>query len=100
MIDPVNGRLPWPIFMAALFITGMGYTFVSLTCWAVVMDVIDYQEYATGIRNESAVYAVYTFSRKLGQTIADGAGLFLLQWAKYDSETAGNGFITDRKSVV
>ena len=62
------------------------------------MDVIDYQEYATGIRNESAVYAVYTFSRKLGQTIADGAGLFLLQWAKYDSETAGNGFITENNT--
>ena len=81
--------------MAALLLIGFGYTFVSLTCWAVVMDVIDYQEYSTGIRNESAVYAVYTFSRKLGQTIADGAGLFLLQWAKYDSETAGNGFITE-----
>lgn len=93
MIDPVNGRLPWPVFMIALFVIGMGYTFVSLTCWAVVMDVIDYQEYATGIRNESAVYAVYTFSRKLGQTIADTLGLYLLQWAKYDKDVAGIGFI-------
>ena len=93
MIDPINGRLPWPVFMITLFIIGMGYTFVSLTCWAVVMDVIDYQEYATGIRNESAVYAVYTFSRKLGQTIADTLGLYLLQWAKYDKDVAGIGFI-------
>lgn len=95
IIDPVNGRLPWPIFMIALFVIGMGYTFVSLTCWAVVMDVIDYQEYATGIRNESAVYAVYTFSRKFGQTIADTLGLYLLQWAKYDKDVAGIGFITE-----
>lgn len=98
-IDMINGSeggiFPSWLFMAALLLIGFGYTFVSLTCWAVVMDVIDYQEYATGIRNESAVYAVYTFSRKLGQTIADGAGLFLLQWAKYDSVTAGNGFITE-----
>ncbi len=93
MLDPGRGRLPWPIFMLALFIIGMGYTFVSLTCWAVVMDVIDYQEYATGIRNESAVYAVYTFSRKFGQTIADTLGLYLLQWAQYDSESAQIGFI-------
>ena len=93
MIDPVNGSLPWPVFMIALFVIGMGYTFVSLTCWAVVMDVIAYQEYATGIRNESAVYAVYTFSRKLGQTIADTLGLYLLQWAKYDKDVAGIGFI-------
>ena len=95
IIDPVNGRLPWPIFMAALFITGMGYTFVSLTCWAVVMDVIDYQEYTTGLRNESAIYAVYTFARKFGQTIADTLGLYLLQWAKYDKDVAGIGFITE-----
>ena len=93
MLDPANGRLPWPVFMITLFVIGMGYTFVSLTCWAVVMDVIDYQEYATGIRNESAVYAVYTFSRKLGQTIADTLGLYLLQWAKYDKDVAGIGFI-------
>ncbi len=94
-LNPETGIFPAWMFMTALLLIGFGYTFVSLTCWAVVMDVIDYQEYSTGIRNESAVYAVYTFSRKLGQTIADGAGLFLLQWAKYDSETAGNGFITE-----
>lgn len=93
-LNPETGIFPAWMFMLALLLIGFGYTFVSLTCWAVVMDVIDYQEYKTGIRNESAIYAVYTFSRKLGQTMADGAGLFLLQWAKYDSETAGNGFIT------
>ena len=95
MISPEKGIFPAWMFMLALLLIGFGYTFVSLTCWAVVMDVIDYQEYTTGIRSESAVYAVYTFSRKLGQTIADTAGLFLLQWAKYDSTTAGNGFITE-----
>ena len=94
-INPETGIFPAWMFMLALLLIGFGYTFVSLTCWAVVMDVIDYQEYATGIRSESAIYAVYTFSRKLGQTIADTAGLFLLQWAKYDSTTAGNGFITE-----
>ncbi len=88
-IDPVNGRLPAWIFMVSLLLIGFGYTFVSLTCWAVVMDVIDYQEVKTGIRNESAVYAVYTFSRKLGQTIADGLGLFLLGWANYSGDMYG-----------
>lgn len=84
-----DGRLPAWMFMVSLLLIGFGYTFVSLTCWAVVMDVIDYQEYKTGIRNESAVYAVYTFSRKLGQTIADGLGLFLLGWANYSGDTYG-----------
>ncbi|MDD6012670.1 MAG: glycoside-pentoside-hexuronide (GPH):cation symporter [Oscillospiraceae bacterium] len=95
IISPATGRLPWPIFMITLLIIGFGYTFVSLTCWAVVADVIDYQEYKTGLRNESAVYAVYTFSRKFGQTIADTLGLFLLDWAKYNKDVAGIGFIAE-----
>ncbi len=88
-IDPVNARLPWWMFMLSLLIIGFGYTFVSLTCWAVVMDVIDYQEYTTGIRNESAVYAVYTFARKFGQTLADGAGLIMLYKINYDGSSVG-----------
>ena len=104
-IDPQYGRLPWWMFMLSLLVIGFGYTFVSLTCWAVVMDVIDYQEYKTGIRNESAIYAVYTFARKFGQTLADASGLFLLQWAQYDAKTAGIGFIdneaqTSRKIML
>ena len=93
-----NGIFPAWLFMLALLIIGFGYTFVSLTCWAVVMDVIDYQEYTTGERCESAIYAVYTFSRKLGQTIADASGMFLLTWAHYDSEAAGLGFITENNT--
>ncbi len=92
-INPEQGIYPAWLYMLCLLLIGFGYTFVSLTCWAVVMDVIDYQEYKTGERNESAVYSAYTFGRQLGQAIADAGGLFLLQWAKYDSETAGIGYI-------
>ncbi len=92
---PIDGIYPSWLFMTCLLLIGFGYTFISLTCWAVVMDVIDYQEYKTGIRNESAVYSAYTFGRQFGQAVADAGGLFLLEWAKYDSLTAGNGFITE-----
>ncbi len=72
------------------FGVGAGYSFVSILNWAVVTDVIDYQENVTGIKNESAIYAVYTFARKVGQTIADSGGLQLLyNYAKYDPENSG-----------
>ncbi len=78
-------------FMATLFIIGFGYSFVSITNWAVVADVIDYQYVKTGIKSESAIYAVYTFSRKLGQTIADYGGLMLLEkYAHYDVTKMSN----------
>lgn len=85
------------VFMIFLFIIGFGYSFVSITNWAVVADVIDYQEYKTGIRSESAIYAVYTFCRKLGQTAADTGGLLLLnKVAGYDGSTMGDkGYIPE-----
>ena len=83
------------VFMATLFIIGFGYSFVSITNWAVVADVIDYQYVKTGIKSESAIYAVYTFSRKLGQTIADYGGLMLLEkYAHYDvNKMANAGYV-------
>lgn len=83
------------VFMLFTFIIGFGYSFVSITNWAIITDVIDYQEYKTGIRSESAVYAVYTFCRNLGQTLADTGGLTLLsKIAGYNGETMGNaGYI-------
>lgn len=84
---------PAPFFIIN-FGVGAGYSFLSILTWAVVTDVIDYQENVTGIKNESAIYAVYTFARKVGQTVADSGGLQLLyKYAKYDPETKGVGYI-------
>lgn len=79
------------VFMIFMFIIGFGYSFVSITNWAVITDVIDYQEYKTGIRSESEVYAVYTFCRKFGQTLADVGGMKLLSSvAGYDGAVHGS----------
>lgn len=85
------------VFMIFTFIIGFGYSFVSITNWAIITDVIDYQEYKTGIRSESAIYAVYTFCRNLGQTIADVGGMKLLSAvAGYDGATMGDkGYIAE-----
>ena len=77
-------------YLVLNFGVGAGYSFVSILNWAFVTVVIDYQENVTGIKNESAIYAVYTFARKVGQTIADSGGLQLLyKYAKYDPENSG-----------
>lgn len=78
------------LFIALLFVIGFGYSFVSITNWAVVADVIDYQEYKTGVKTESTIYAVYTFCRKLGQTVADYGGLTLLGKIGYDASIMAN----------
>ena len=83
---------PW-IFLLLLFVIGFGYSFVSITNWAVVADVIDYQEYITHEKSESAIYAVYTFCRKLGQTAADYGGLRWLGKLGYTDAMASAGFV-------
>ena len=84
---------PMP-FIICNFGGGTGYSFLSIITWAIVADVIDYQEMKTGIKNESAIYAVYTFARKVGQTVADSGGLQLLyKYAKYDPENTVVGYI-------
>ena len=82
------------LFLMFQFFIGVGYCIVSITNWAVVTDVIDYQQYLTGEHAESAVYAVYTFCRKLGQTFADYGGLMLLGKVGYSAKTMANaGFV-------
>ncbi len=85
------------IFLALLLLSGAGQTFLVLEVWALVMDVIDYHEYLSGRREEGTAYAFYSFTRKLGQTLA-GVGInALLGYIGYDVNTAG---ITGQKDAV
>lgn len=86
------------VYFVMQALTGLGYSFMSITNWAIVMDVIDYQEHLTGIKNESAIYAVYTFSRKLGQTAADSGGMQLLKKTGY-SDAVKDTVTTEKGSV-
>ncbi len=79
------------IFLAFTFFSGLGQTFLVLEVWALVMDTIDNYEYKTGKREEGMAYAVFSFTRKLGQTLA-GVGLnALLAFISYDGELSKKG---------
>lgn len=54
------------VFMVANTIAGFGNTSFIMLVWALVTDSIDYQEYKTGKRSDGTLYAIYTFSRKIG----------------------------------
>lgn len=58
------------VFLVILFASGFGIAFFTLEVWAMVSDAIDYQEKLTGHREEGTSYAVYSFFRKVGQTLA------------------------------
>lgn len=79
------------VFLAFTFLSGLGQTFFVLEVWALVMDVIDYHEVRTGRREEGTAYALFSFSRKLGQTIAGVLLPLLLKAIEYDSTASEKG---------
>lgn len=79
------------VFLVFTFFSGLGQTFLVLEVWALVMDTIDYHEVRTGKREEGMAYAFFSFTRKLGQTLA-GVGLnALLAYISYDGELSKRG---------
>ncbi|MPQ44808.1 MFS transporter [Clostridium tarantellae] len=71
------------IFISFQMIANVGIAFLNSVTWAMVADVIDYQEYITGKREEGIVYSSYSFVRKLGQAAAGGLGGFALTLIGY-----------------
>ncbi|MCH5316733.1 MAG: MFS transporter [Eubacterium sp.] len=76
------------IFLGLVFLSGAGQTFLVLEVWALVMDVIDYQEFLSGRREEGTSYSFYSFARKLGQTIAGAGASAILGFIGYDGKLA------------
>lgn len=78
------------VYMVFCLFENVGISFLMLEVWAMALDVVDYQEWKTGVREEASNFALFTFMRKIGQTIAACAPL-LLGLVGYDSDLAGTG---------
>lgn len=86
-----------PMFMVFLFCGTIGVGLFNLIVWAFITDIIDYQEVATGRREDGTVYAVYSFARKVGQALAGGLGGFVLTAIGYVSEAASQTEIVSER---
>lgn len=59
------------IIFTALNIGAMvGQVAFTMLIWALVSDCLDYSEWKTGFRSDGSMYSLYTFSRKIGSTVA------------------------------
>ncbi|HIW81626.1 MAG TPA: glycoside-pentoside-hexuronide (GPH):cation symporter [Candidatus Acetatifactor stercoripullorum] len=86
-----------PVFTLLVFFGMLGTGLFNMITWAFITDIIDYQEVATGKREDGTVYAVYSFARKLGQALAGGVGGFALTAIGYVSEApAQTAEVSDR----
>ena len=48
----------------------IGQTVFTMLIWALVTDCLDYSEWKFNERSDGSMYSLYTFSRKIGSTIA------------------------------
>ena len=73
---PKNAQLI--IYMIGLVFFGLGMGFYNCVSWAMMGDAIDYQEWKTGKREESVVYALHSFFRKLAQGVGPAAVIAIM----------------------
>ena len=66
------------VYTALNIMTLLGQTAFTMLIWALVSDCLDYSEWKTGFRSDGSMYSMYTFSRKIGSTIASTGLAFSL----------------------
>ena len=66
------------VYMIGLVFFGLGLGFYNCVSWAMMGDAIDYQEWKSGKREESVVYALHSFFRKLAQGVGPAAVIAIM----------------------
>ena len=70
-VIPVVMEIKNVYIYSALVVLGMiGQTVFTMLFWALVTDCLDYSEWKFNERSDGSMYSLYTFSRKIGSTIA------------------------------
>ncbi len=58
------------VYLAFCLVSGIGFSFIFLMIWALANDAIDDYIVRSGRADHGTAYALFTFMRKLGQTLA------------------------------
>ena len=66
------------VYVIGLIFFGLGMGFYNCVSWAMMGDAIDYNEWKFGKREESVVYALHSFFRKLAQGVGPAAVIAIM----------------------
>jgi glucuronide carrier protein len=81
-----NGYL-WPALLF-LAVKGLGGALINTVMFALEADTVEYGEWKSGQRSEGATYAIFSFTRKITQSIGGAIGAWALALGGYLSATA------------
>ena len=85
------------LYVVLSILGSLGFGLFNLIIWAFISDIIDDHEVKTGVREDGTIYAVCSFSRKIGQAIASAMGAWSLALIGYvegaakQTEAVNNG---------
>lgn len=82
---PVGAVAVALIFLA---IKGVGASLINTVMFGLEADTVEYGEWQTGKRSEGATYAIFSFTRKLTQSIGGASGAWLLALGGYVGNAA------------
>ena len=88
---PSSHRASRCLSLIGFFLLGIGMGGVNTLMWALEADTVEYGEWKTGIRTEGTTYAMFSFTRKMGQAIGGAAGAFALGFVGFNSAAAKAG---------
>jgi glucuronide carrier protein len=73
------------VFLALIFlaIKGVGASLINTVMFGLEADTVEYGEWKSGRRSEGATYAIFSFTRKLTQSIGGASGAWLLAAGGY-----------------
>ena len=76
------------VAFGCFFFLGIGLGGVNTLMWALEADTVEYGEWKTGIRTEGTTYALFSFTRKMGQAVGGAAAAYTIGFGGYVAQSA------------
>jgi glucuronide carrier protein len=74
--------------LICIAVKGLGLSLINTLMFALEAETVDYAEWKTGHRSEGASYAIFSFTRKITQSIGGALGAFALALGGYITKLA------------
>jgi glucuronide carrier protein len=78
------------LVLLTLAIKGIGASLINTVMFGLEADTVEYGEWKTGKRSEGATYALFSFTRKLTQSLGGAVGAWALAIGGYIAASAAN----------
>ena len=82
---PAGAVVPALIFLG---VKGIGAALINTLMFGLEADTVEYGEWTSGKRTEGTTYALFSFTRKITQSVGGALGAAALAWGGYLSATA------------